>query len=184
MTPEPLPEPRPTPAPASRRQLESPILTVGVDSVFHTIVLLSLFLLFVGHNAPGGGFVGGLVAAAALVLRFAAGGTAAVRRSVAIPPTVFFGVGLLCAVGTGLVPAVIGDAFLESNSWDWHVPVLGDVHLSSVLFFDIGVYLIVVGLVLTVLSVLGEEAERGGAPHDDEHATAAQPDRADPEARP
>lgn len=135
------------------------ILEVGVDSVFHTIVLFSIYLLVVGHNAPGGGFVGGLVAGAALVLRYVSGGPTELRRTVPFQPEAFFGVGLLLAVGTGLVPALRGDAFLESGSVKLHPPLLGEVKITSTLVFDTGVYLVVIGLVLMVLAVLGTTEE-------------------------
>ena len=140
----------------------SPVLTVGVDLVFHTILVFSVYLLFAGHNQPGGGFVGGLLAGAALVLRYASGGSAEVERLARVEPQTLFGVGLLLSAGTGLVPALLGDAFLQSTTWTWEVPVLGTVKASSTLFFDIGVYLVVVGLVLMVLEVLGGEGD--GAP--------------------
>ena len=86
------------------RSERSPILEVGVDSVFHTILIFSIFLLIVGHNSPGGGFVGGLVAGAALVLRYVSGGQAEVRRFVPFEPETLFAVGLLVAATTGIVP--------------------------------------------------------------------------------
>jgi len=144
----------------------STILTAGVDTVFHTVCLFSIYLLFAGHNQPGGGFVGGLVAGAAFVLRYASGGSVAVRRAARVDPEDLLGLGLLVSATTGAVPAVLGGAFLESTTWSVDLPVLGTVKTSSTLFFDIGVYLVVVGLVLMVLGVLGGEAEDGGAPTD------------------
>lgn len=143
--------------------VRSPILTAGVDTVFHTVLLFSVYLLFVGHNAPGGGFVGGLVAGAAFVLRYASDGSVAVRRAARVEPEDLFGVGLLISAATGLAPVLAGDAFLESTTWSVDLPVLDTVKTSSTLFFDIGVYLVVVGLVLMVLGVLGGEGEGGGA---------------------
>lgn len=134
------------------------ILSVGVDSVFHTILLLSLFFLFAGHNAPGGGFIGGLVAGAAFVLRYVSGAVPAVAERAPISPRVLFGVGLLAVLATGIVPTLLGRPFLDSAIIERDLPVLGTVKLVTVLFFDIGVYLIVVGLVLSVLRVLGEDA--------------------------
>ena len=143
------------------RTRQSSVLTVGVDLVFHTILVFSVYLLFAGHNQPGGGFVGGLLAGAALVLLYASGGSAAVERTARVEPQTLFGVGLLLSAVTGIVPALLGDAFLQSATWTWAVPVLGTVKASSTLFFDIGVYIVVIGLVLMVLEVLGREGEDG-----------------------
>jgi len=150
------------------RSERSTILEVGVDSVFHTILIFSIFLLIVGHNSPGGGFVGGLVAGAALVLRYVSGGQEEVRRFVPFEPETLFAVGILAATITGIVPAIAGATFLESEIWETDVPVLGTVKLSSTLFFDCGVYLVVVGLVLMILGVLGATEEEGDEPDEGE----------------
>ena len=134
------------------------IFDVCVGKVFHTALAFSLFLLFAGHNAPGGGFVGGLVAAAAFVLRYVGGGSDEVRRLVRMNPAVILGSGLVLANATGIGPWLTGGEFLESAKATLDVPVLGAVHLTSALAFDVGVYLVVVGLLLTVLETLGGEA--------------------------
>jgi multicomponent Na+:H+ antiporter subunit A len=139
------------------RSERSLILTTAVGGLFHTAVLLSLFLLFAGHNAPGGGFVGGLVAGAALVLRYVDAGAEAVRRTVPIPPFVLLGVGLAIAIVTGAAAWIGGGAFLESATWSATVPLIGDVKTTSALPFDIAVYVVVVGLVLFLLEFLGSE---------------------------
>lgn len=137
------------------------ILDTSMRTVFHTILLFSLFLLFSGHDAPGGGFIGGLVGGAALVLRFVAGGTPELVRAVRAAPEPLLGLGLLSAGGTGAAAWLVGGEFLESGEiFGADVPVLGEVHVHSTLLFDVGVYLIVVGLVLAVLRTLGEEVER------------------------
>jgi multicomponent Na+:H+ antiporter subunit A len=144
------------PAPGTGRE-RSLILETGVGAVFHTALLFSLFLLFAGHNAPGGGFVGGLVAGAAFVLLFVEGGPEKVERAAPAPAPAMLGIGLTVAVATGAVAWLAGGEFLESAKADWHLPVLGTVHASSALAFDIGVYLVVVGLVVAVLTTLGAE---------------------------
>lgn len=142
------------------------VLDVGVRATFHTVLLFSLFLLFSGHNAPGGGFVGGLVAGAAFMLRYLAGGADEVDRAEPLAPEVLLGSGLLLAVLTGTASLVLGGEFLESAYRTSDVPVLGKVAVTSVLVFDIGVYLVVVGLVVSVLRSLGrEETEGDASPH-------------------
>jgi len=133
----------------------SMILETTVTAVFPTALLVSVYLLFAGHNAPGGGFIGGLVAGAALVLRFVDGGSASIRRVLPIAPTTLLGGGLALAVATAVIPWFSGDQLLESGKLQVDVPAVGLVKASSALPFDIGVYLVVLGLVLTVLRTLG-----------------------------
>jgi multicomponent Na+:H+ antiporter subunit A len=137
----------------------SPILATSAPAIFVTAMAFSLYLLFAGHDAPGGGFVGGLVAGAALVLRYADAGVAAVRRLVPLPPPVLLGSGLGLAVLTGAVPWIGGADFLESAELHVELPVLGTVETTSALPFDVGVYLVVVGVVLSIIQLLGDEVD-------------------------
>lgn len=138
----------------------SVVLETVVRLAFHTVLVFSLYLLFAGHNSPGGGFVGGLVAGCAFVLRYVAGGRGALREAVPVDPVVPLGLGLLLATSTGLAALVLGGQLLESGKLAVDVPVLGLVKATSALAFDTGVYLVVVGLVLGLLRSLGAEAER------------------------
>ena len=154
----PTPSSDTTPAPTSRllpAQAPSLILQTCVGALFHTALLFSLFLLFAGHNAPGGGFVGGLVAGAAFVLRYVEGGAEEVERTTPMSPMAFMGTGLGLAVATGAASWLAGGRFLESGKLELDVPVLGTAKASSALVFDVGVYLVVVGLVVGVLTTLG-----------------------------
>ncbi|CAN5899274.1 hypothetical protein BH23ACT12_BH23ACT12_17290 [soil metagenome] len=134
------------------------ILSTSVDVIFPTSLVFSLFLLFAGHNAPGGGFVGGLVAGAAFVLRFVDAGPSPVPDEKRFPG-VLLGVGLAVAILAGTIGWLAGESFLEGIKMSASLPLLGEVKASSALVFDIGVYLVVVGLVQTVLSVLGGETQ-------------------------
>ena len=138
----------------------SVVLETAVRLVFHTVLVFSLYLLFAGHNQPGGGFVGGLVAGAAFVLRYVAGGRAALKAAVPLDPGIPVGGGLVLAAGTGAAAWLFGGQFLESGKVELDLPVLGLVKATSALPFDTGVYLVVAGLVLAVLRTLGAEAER------------------------
>ncbi len=142
-----------------RPEDRSLILDTCVRAVFHTILLLSLYLLLSGHNQPGGGFVGGLVAGAAFVLRYVAGGADEVHRMAPFRPQLLLGSGVVLAALTGVGSWLAGGELLEHGKIDLHLPVLGDVHASSTLAFDIGVFLVVAGLVLTLLESLGDVAE-------------------------
>lgn len=136
--------------------MRSLILETSMRAVFHTVLLFSVFLLFSGHNRPGGGFAGGLVAGAALVLRAIALRDAdnRVRR---VPSEKVLGVGLVLTAGTGIAAWFAGRPLLTSGLLERYVPVLGAIKAPSVVVFDIGVYLVVVGLVAAVLESLGEQ---------------------------
>ncbi len=138
----------------------SPILDTVVRALFRTVLLYSLVLLLVGHDAPGGGFIGGLVAGAGFVLLYLAGGSTFLRRREPIAPEVFLGGGLATATLAGTIGWVVGGDFLESASALLSIPLVGDVKLSTVLLFDLGVYLVVIGLVISLLRSLGREEVR------------------------
>jgi multicomponent Na+:H+ antiporter subunit A len=140
--------------------LRSPILEVVTRLLFHPIVLFSVYLLFSGHNAPGGGFAGGLVVGLALVLRYLAGGRHELTVAAPVDAGLLLGTGLLIAVGTGVTAMVLGGEVLQSALLDFHLPVLGHIHFVTSTIFDIGVYLIVIGLVLDILRSLGAEVDR------------------------
>jgi multicomponent Na+:H+ antiporter subunit A len=138
----------------------SVVLEVVTRILFHTILVFSLYLLFSGHNEPGGGFAGGLVAGLALVLRYLAGGRYELGEAAPIAPGLVLGAGLLVAGSTGVGGLLLGAEVLQTAILETTLPVLGDVKLVTSLFFDTGVYLIVVGLVLDVLRSLGAELDR------------------------
>lgn len=135
------------------------VLDVLVDLVVRTALVFAAFLLFSGHNAPGGGFIAGLVAGIAIVLRYLAGGPEAVRAVLGLPPAGLLGLGLSVALFTGIAGWLWGDTFLESAKWEIDVPVLGTVKATSALPFDIGVFVVVVGVTLAMLSALGSDDE-------------------------
>ncbi|WP_369132440.1 Na+/H+ antiporter subunit A [Modestobacter sp. I12A-02662] len=141
-------------------QRRSVVLEVITRLLFHSILVFSLYLLFSGHNEPGGGFAGGLVAGLALVLRYLAGGRYELGEAARVAPGLLLGSGLLVAGGSGAAGLLAGEDVLQSAILQVTLPVLGDVKLVTSLFFDMGVYLIVVGLVLDVLRSLGAELDR------------------------
>lgn len=122
------------------------------------LLLFSLFLLLRGHNEPGGGFIAGLVAAAAVSLHLFAMGTNAARRILLLTPRDLIGWGLLLAVLSTLPAALLGDAFFTAVWFAPTLPLLGEIKLGTPLFFDLGVYLVVIGAVLTIVLNLAEES--------------------------
>jgi multicomponent Na+:H+ antiporter subunit A len=145
-------------SPEARRQ--SIILQVITRLLFHTIVVYSVYLLFSGHDEPGGGFAAGLVAGLALTVRYLAGGRAELNVAAPVGAGRVLGAGLFVSVGSAVAPIALGGQVLQSATVDLHLPVLGDVHLVTSTFFDVGVYLIVVGLILDILRSLGAEMDR------------------------
>src|SRR5690606_31826387 len=131
------------------------VLEVTTRLVFPTMMILSVYFFFSGHNAPGGGFAGGLVAGLALVLRYLAGGRYELGEAVPIDAGKILGLGLTFAAGTALVSMFLGAPALSSATLELTLPLLGDIKIVTALFFDLGVYLIVVGLILDVLRSLG-----------------------------
>ncbi|HEX6238155.1 MAG TPA: MnhB domain-containing protein [Acidimicrobiales bacterium] len=139
----------------------SVIVDTTARLVLHSALVLSIYLLFAGHNQPGGGFVGGLVAGAAVTLIYVAGGIEDVRTLSRLKPWTVLGSGLMIAGGAALVPLVLGGSLLEGDHVTVDLPVFGDVKVTSALLFDIGVYGVVLGLVLMVFEAFGEEREPG-----------------------
>ncbi|MFI7275059.1 Na+/H+ antiporter subunit A [Streptomyces sp. NPDC049879] len=144
----------------------SVLLEVMTRALFSSIVVLSLFLLFSGHYGPGGGFAGGLVAGQAFVLRYLVGGQADLGLATPTDPNRVLGGGLVIAAVVALVPVAFGHAPLTASVWHLTAPVLGEVHMSTSVFFDIGVYLLVVGVILKLLgaaSVVAGDQDRAPA---------------------
>ncbi|SQD96675.1 MULTISPECIES: Na+/H+ antiporter subunit A [unclassified Parafrankia] len=151
--------------PADRRAEEpvrarSVLLEVTTRAVFPVVLVFSLYLLFAGHTRTGGGFSGGLVAGLAFVLRYVAGRRRRVGAAVPVVPTAVIGTGLVTAAAAGLAPALLGDPVLESYVFKGDLPVLGHVELVTSLFFDVGVYLLIIGVVLELLRTLGTAVDK------------------------
>jgi multicomponent Na+:H+ antiporter subunit A len=119
------------------------------------MMVLSVYFFFAGHNVPGGGFAGGLMAGLALVLRYLAGGRYELGETLPLDAGKVLGAGLTLAAGTAAASLLLGAPALSSAVIQFDLPVLGSVKFVTALFFDLGVYLIVVGLVLDVLRSLG-----------------------------
>ena len=122
------------------------------------LLLFSVFILLRGHNEPGGGFIGGLLAAGAVSLVALAEGPAAARRVLRCNPVVILGVGLLLALASGLPALATGAPYLTGLWSKLSLPGIGK--LSTVLLFDIGVYLVVAGTALLMVLNLAEAPAR------------------------
>jgi len=122
--------------------------------------MTSIFLLLRGHNAPGGGFVGGLVMAISILLQYMVGGVTWVESRMRLHPQHWMALGLLFAVLTGAFAWLHGRYFLDVMDWHWQWPLIGDVHLNTALFFDIGVYMLVVGATVLMLVAIAHQSAR------------------------
>ena len=118
-------------------------------------LLVAIFVLLRGHNLPGGGFIAGLITAIALITQYLANGIAwtGSRMSARLNPMI--GIGLLIATATGLASWVFGYPFLTSTFTYLHWPLVGKFEVASAMLFDLGVYLVVVGVTLVILLRLG-----------------------------
>ncbi|WBU39291.1 Na+/H+ antiporter subunit A [Homoserinibacter sp. YIM 151385] len=154
-------------------QHRSILLEVVVRLVFHALIVLSIYLLLVGHNAPGGGFAGGLVAGLALVGRYLAGGRFELGAAAPFDAGKTLGAGLILAGGTAAVPLLFGVDALTSSWFTVPLGPLGEFDFVTSTIFDIGVYFVVIGLVLDVLRSLGAEVDRQ---YEDGDAGAPEPE--------
>jgi multicomponent Na+:H+ antiporter subunit A len=130
-------------APGGERSV---ILATTTRLVFDAALVFSIYLLFAGHQQPGGGFVGGLIAAAALALRYVTAGLGAVRATLRIPPWYFLAAGLIGCAGWAVAGVVGWGVPLRQLHVEYTVAVLGHVAIGTAALFDAGVYLIVIGM--------------------------------------
>jgi multicomponent Na+:H+ antiporter subunit A len=144
-------------------QRPSLLVEVATRLIFHLIVMFSLYVLFVGHDAPGGGFAGGLIAGIALTLRYLAGGRHELAEAAPVDAGVVMGAGLLLASIVAAGSLIVGHAALTAAVWKADLGWLGSVTFGSATVFDIGVYLVVIGVVLEVLRSFGAELDRQAA---------------------
>lgn len=135
--------------------MRSSILQTATRFLMPLLLLFALFLLLRGHNAPGGGFVGGLVVAASFVLYAMAYGVDAGRRALLVDPSTLLGVGLFIAVLSGVPAVLLGRPFMTAL-WA-RVDVRSAVlDIGTPLVFDVGVFLAVIGVVLTIVFTLAD----------------------------
>jgi multicomponent K+:H+ antiporter subunit A len=127
-------------------------------------LMISMYLFMRGHNQPGGGFVAGLVMSVAFILQYMVAGTQWVEARMSLRPLRWLGTGLLCATLTGAGALYFGFPFLTTHTAHLHLPLLGDLHVASALFFDIGVYTVVVGSTLLILTALAHQSVRAQRP--------------------
>lgn len=138
--------------------MNSIILNAATRLLVALLLLFSVYMLLRGHNLPGGGFIGGLIGSTSFILYAIALGATACRKALHYEPQSIAMIGLGIALTAGVFPVVFNDAFF-TGQWVF----IGDrasgdyIPISSVLVFDIGVYLVVFGSILTLVLALEEE---------------------------
>jgi multicomponent K+:H+ antiporter subunit A len=134
--------------------------TVLIQLLLPVSGVVAVFFFLRGHNAPGGGFVAGLVTAVALLLQYIVSGTDWVEDRVRIAPRALMAGGLLLVLGTAAGPLVVGYPLLTSHSFHLKVPPLGELHIGSAMFFDLGIFCLVLGATILILIALAHQSIR------------------------
>lgn len=137
--------------------MTSPILHAATRLLMPLLLIFALFLLLRGHNAPGGGFVGGLVVAAAFVLYSIDSGVAEGRRALVVETSTLLSAGLLIALASAIPGVLLGRPFMTAVWGTVGVPP-ATLMVGTPLLFDVGVFLAVIGVVLTIVFTLAETA--------------------------
>ena len=145
---------------APEEKVDSPpiLLPMAADLsqlLFPLALTVSIYLFLRGHNAPGGGFIAGLVLVIPVLLQYIIQGMGAFERQLGVDYVKCIGIGLLAALATGLAPLLWGLPFLTSGHIEPELPVIGGIPLASAIGFDIGVYLAVFGGAMLILSSMG-----------------------------
>lgn len=134
---------------------DSIILSTAVKYLIPLLLIFSFFLLLRGHNEPGGGFVGGLIAAAAYALFTIANGVEDAKKFLRIEPLILIAIGLMLALISGLISLFYGEIFMTGLWLKNEVPVIGKI--GTPFLFDVGVYFLVLGIVTKIIFALAEE---------------------------
>lgn len=137
------------------RTPDSFLLRSSIQLVFLLVNIVSVYLLFRGHNLPGGGFIGGLMTGVSFVLLGLSKGWNVLRKQMPVNPLRLAVVGVTIALVSGLLPLLVGQPLLTQYQWHFeNLPLLGELHLGTPLVFDIGVFLLVSGMTVKLVTVL------------------------------
>lgn len=127
--------------------------------VVFILLAFSIFLFFAGHNNPGGGFIGGLMTAAALLLLYLAFDLKTLKVIIPFNYTFMIALGLVLSLGTGIISMIFGYPFLTQFDDYFTFPIVGEVHLATAVIFDVGIYLSVVGVAILAILTIAEDDE-------------------------
>lgn len=132
------------------------ILRTVVQVVVFIILTFAIYLFFAGHYSPGGGFVAGLVLATAVLLLYLTFDANTVKKGLPVDFKVVAAIGVFLAIMTAILPVFFGQPFLKMSSIAVHFPLIGEKELATVLIFELGVALTVVGVVMTIILSVSE----------------------------
>ncbi|MFP7358981.1 Na(+)/H(+) antiporter subunit B [Kurthia gibsonii] len=132
------------------------ILKTVVQFVVFIILTIAIYLFFAGHYTPGGGFVAGLVLASAAILLYITYDTEKVKNGLPIDFKIVAAIGVALAITTGIVPTLFGKPFLNMSSMSVHFLLIGEKEIATVMLFELGVALTVVGVVMTIILSISE----------------------------
>lgn len=127
------------------------ILKTTTSLIAFILLGFAIYLLFAGHNSPGGGFVGGLMTSAAIILMYMAYGLETIKKILPINFRYFIPIGLLIALLTGVGSFLFNIPFLTHTFFEVSVPLFGNVEIATAMFFDLGVYITVLGATITII---------------------------------
>lgn len=130
---------------------------VFIRLIVIVVVTFSLYIFFSGHNEPGGGFIGGLMTAIAILMLYLVFGLETIKKALPFNYGYFMGVGLLLTAFTGIISMIAGDQYLKQYFDYFQIPMFGEVELTTALIFDLGVYLVVVGTAMTLILTVVED---------------------------
>ncbi|MGB3907421.1 MAG: monovalent cation/H+ antiporter subunit B [Methanomethylovorans sp.] len=121
------------------------------------VILFSISLLLAGHNNPGGGFIGGVMFASIVALSYVVYGLEEIKKSFSPDWGKWFGFGLVLAACTGFAALPFGHNFFRSAVEILDIPLIGEIEMVSAALFDIGVYFVVIGSLLSIFQMVGED---------------------------
>ncbi|MGE7838452.1 Na(+)/H(+) antiporter subunit B [Viridibacillus arvi] len=133
------------------------ILRTVTKIVVFIILTLSVYLFFSGHYSPGGGFIGGLVLASAIVLMYLTSDIETVHKGMPFDFKLVAALGVLIATGTGFASVIFGKDFMTQAALKLNLPIFGDTELASVVLFEAGVAMTVIGVVVTIILSISED---------------------------
>jgi multicomponent Na+:H+ antiporter subunit B len=143
--------------------MKSHLLLIASRFLAWPFFIISIWILYRGHNLPGGGFIGGLVGASGFLFYDLSGYGRPVQGLFSFKPLSFLSLGLFLAILSGMPGLLMGDGFLNAY-WlpEFSLPLLGAVHLGTPLIFDVGVYLTVIGFILLLAGTMADDVAEEG----------------------
>lgn len=135
------------------------ILRTMTSLIAFILLGFAVYLLLAGHNSPGGGFVGGLITSAAIILLYMSYGIKTVEKILPINFKILIMIGLILAIATGLGSLLFDVPFLTHSFGTFSFPLFGDIELATAMLFDLGVYFTVLGATITIILTIAHDQE-------------------------